>query len=85
MSSLTTLKKSKKENNRKSGAGAAHKQALRDEAKTRQEAYNKLSTTDKMQRGFDRGMGHRERTKLILRAKKEGLLLSDYFKEKLNL
>lgn len=75
----------KKTNNNKSGAKAAHKDALRKEAKERQDAYNKLSMTEKLYQGIKNGMGSKQRAKLILRAKKEGLVMSEDLKEKLNL
>lgn len=66
------IKASKKQNNRKSGAALALKEAKRTEAKARQEAYNKLSTVEKLNR-LD-AAGHtatKQRTKLLVRVQAE--------------
>jgi hypothetical protein len=83
--STNLMKAGKKENNRKSGAAAIRKEKKREEAKKRQAAYSQLTMTQKLERGVERSMGQKERAKLILRAKKEGLTLSSELREKLNL
>lgn len=80
-----TLKKSKKENNTKSGAAASEKQRKRTEAEERQAKYAALTTLQKLDRLVANGLPKKERIKLISRAKKEGLVLSDDMKGKLNL
>lgn len=77
--------KSGKRRNHSTGQAKAHKQALRDEAKERQAKYDALSTLQKLELLVQRGSPKKERTKLILKAKKEGLALSSDMKEKLNL
>ena len=80
-----TAKMGKKENNRKSGAGAARKQQKRTDAEARQAKHAALTTLEKLERVVANGLPKKERAKLILRAKKEGLTLSQEMREKLNL
>lgn len=71
--------------NRKSGAAATEKQRKRTEAEARQAKYAALTTLQKLERLVANGSPSKERTKLILKAKKEGLVLSSDLREKLNL
>ena len=62
------LKASRKENNRKSGAAAAHKQTKRLEAEARQASYAALTFDEKLQRATP---GSKVYNKLMLQASKK--------------
>jgi hypothetical protein len=81
--SLTTH--GKKTNNNKSGAASANKQRKRKEAEERQAKYTALTLLQKLDRLVQNGLPSKERVKLLLKVKKEGLILSNDMKEKLNL
>jgi hypothetical protein len=81
--SLTTH--GKKTNNNKSGAATADKQRKRKEAEERQTQYSSLTLLQKLDRLVQNGLPQKERVKLLLRVKKEGLILSNDMREKLNL